>query len=92
MQRRFARPLGNLVIVGKAAFSGANPGMILATLLAAAPAHAYIDPNVGSQLSQLLYPVLALLAGLVTFARQWLAAMFARLRLAMQRLISRGPR
>lgn len=64
---------------------------ILAT---AAPAHAYIDPNVGGQIYQALYPILALLLGLVAFARQWLIVLvrcLSRLALSViSRISGRG--
>lgn len=40
------------------------------------PAAAYIDPNVGGQIYQALYPVLAVLIGVLAFARQWVAAIW----------------
>lgn len=44
-----------------------------------APAQAYIDPNVGSQLYQAIYPVLALILGVFAFARQWVSAFMSQI-------------
>ena len=48
-------------------------------LLAAAPAYAYIDPNAGGVLFQLLAPLFAGLVGAWLVARRWLAAQCRRL-------------
>jgi hypothetical protein len=53
------------------------------------PAAAYIDPNTGGQIYQALYPVLAVLLGVLTFARQWVAAIWHRFATVMRSLFSR---
>jgi hypothetical protein len=55
----------------------------------AAPAHAYIDPNIGGQLYQALYPILAVLLGVVAFARQWVAAIWQRTLTALRAMVGR---
>jgi hypothetical protein len=55
----------------------------------ATPAAAYIDPNIGGQIYQALYPVLALLLGVLAFARQWVAAIWHRCTSVIRSLLSR---
>lgn len=50
-------------------------------------AHAYIDPNAGGLLFQLLAPVFAALVGAWLFLRQWISAWARRL---WRRLTGRG--
>jgi hypothetical protein len=52
--------------------------LILALLLPAS-AWAYIDPNAGGMLFQLLAPVFAAVVGVWLFLRQWIAAQARRL-------------
>lgn len=68
-----------------------NGKFVLAAMMVgqAAPALAYIDPNIGGQLYQMLYPVIAVLLGLVTFCRQWLAAVWLRMKTLLRSVISR---
>lgn len=47
---------------------------LIAIAAPVAPAFAYIDPNIGGQIYQAIYPIIALLVGVVAFARQWVAA------------------
>lgn len=54
--------------------------MVLSVLLSPAPVFAYIDPNAGGTLYQLLFPLLAAVVGAWTLLRTWLAAQWARLR------------
>ena len=49
-------------------------------LTAPAPALAYIDPNAGGMLYQMLFPLLAAIVGGWTLLRNWVAAHWARLR------------
>lgn len=58
-------------------------------LIFAAPVHAYIDPNVGGQIYQALYPVIALLLGVVAFARQWVVALWRRAMAALRMIAHR---
>ena len=51
----------------------------LALLLPALPAWAYIDPNAGGMLFQLLAPVFAAIVGGWLFLRRWIAAQLRRL-------------
>lgn len=51
----------------------------LALLLAHAPAHAYIDPNIGGWLYQLLFPVLLAVAGLWAGFRLKISEFFSTL-------------
>jgi hypothetical protein len=53
------------------------------------PAAAYIDPNVGGQIYQALYPVLAVLLGVLAFARQWVVAIWHRFATVLRSLFSR---
>jgi hypothetical protein len=53
--------------------------------LLATPAHAYIDPNAGGVLFQLLAPLFAALVGGWIFLRRWIAASLRRL---WQRLLA----
>ncbi len=53
------------------------------------PAAAYIDPNIGGQIYQALYPVLAVLLGVLAFARQWVVAIGHRLATLIRSLFSR---
>lgn len=55
----------------------------------ATPAAAYIDPNIGGQIYQALYPVLALVLGVLAFARQWVAAIWHRCTTVIRSLLSR---
>lgn len=51
----------------------------LACLLASSGAFAYIDPNAGGMLFQLLAPVFAALVGAWMVARRWISATIRRL-------------
>jgi hypothetical protein len=53
------------------------------------PAHAYIDPNIGGQLAQVLAPIVTMIIGVLAFARQWLKAQFARIADRARALVSR---
>jgi len=53
--------------------------VIVAVLLAASPAYAYIDPNAGGPLFQLLTPILALGAAGIAFARRHLHSAYLSL-------------
>jgi uncharacterized ion transporter superfamily protein YfcC len=57
----------------------------------ATPAQAYVDPNVGSQLWQAIYPVIAVLMGALAFARHWIAHALRRLVAALRSLFARDP-
>ncbi len=54
-------------------------GWLLATLLQPATAWAYIDPNAGGFLLQLLAPVFAAVVGAWLFLRRWIADAARRL-------------
>ncbi len=51
----------------------------IALLALASPAHAYIDPNAGGVLFQLLAPLFAAVAGVWLFLRRWIAMHCRRL-------------
>lgn len=51
------------------------------------PAHAYIDPNAGGMLFQLLAPLFAAVVGVWLFLRQWITALARRM---WRRLTGRG--
>jgi hypothetical protein len=53
--------------------------VLLTLLLPATPALAYIDPNAGGVLFQLLAPMFAALVGGWLFLRRWIAAHLRRL-------------
>ena len=57
-------------------------------LLCPTAAWAYIDPNAGGMLFQLLAPVIAAIVGAWLFLRRWLADLFRR---GWRRLTGRGP-
>jgi hypothetical protein len=58
-------------------------------LTATAPAHAYMDPNSGGLLFQLLTPILALLAASLGFARRRLALAWLTLSTAVRNLCAK---
>ena len=51
----------------------------LVVLACATPAHAYIDPNVGGWLYQLLFPLLIAIAGAWAVLREKISAAVSRL-------------
>ena len=53
--------------------------VVILILLSSSSAHAYIDPNAGGLLFQLLMPVFAALTGVWMFCRRWLASYLRRL-------------
>lgn len=53
--------------------------IICAFALQARAAHAYIDPNAGGMLFQLLMPLFATIAGAWLLFRKWLAAQIMRM-------------
>lgn len=53
--------------------------LICAFAVQTGAAHAYIDPNAGGMLFQLLMPLFATIAGAWLLFRKWLAAHFTRL-------------
>lgn len=55
------------------------PGLVLCLLMVTTPAHAYVDPNAGGMLFQLLAPVFAGIVGVWLFLRQWISAFVRRL-------------
>jgi hypothetical protein len=58
------------------------PNRLLTALVAlacATPAHAYIDPNVGGWLYQLLFPLLIAIAGAWAVLREKISAAVSRL-------------
>ena len=61
----------------------------VAFLVAGSPASAYIDPNVGSQIFQLFYPIIALILGLFTFCRQWVVVVIGRTWRTLRDFVSR---
>lgn len=60
--------------------------VLASCLLGADPAYAYIDPNMGGWLYQLLFPVVVALAGAWAVMRQKIAHLVSRL---LQRLRSK---
>ena len=73
----------------KRVFSRQRTISLLLAASIASPAFAYIDPNIGGQIYQALYPILAVLLGVVAFARQWIAAIWHRFATAVRSLFSR---
>jgi hypothetical protein len=67
------------------------PARVFALVVAAtaSPAMAYIDPNIGGQLAQILAPIVTMIIGVVAFARQWLKALLARISGRLRALVSR---
>lgn len=67
------------------------PARVIALVIAstATPALAYIDPNIGGQLAQILAPIVTMIIGVVAFARQWLKAQLARISDRLRALVSR---
>ena len=61
---------------------------LLAVLLSPRVAHAYIDPNAGGMLFQLLAPVFAAAVGAWLFLRRWIAEAMRNL---WHRLTGRPP-
>ena len=61
----------------------------LACLVASSGAHAYIDPNAGGMLFQLLAPVIAAIVGAWMVARRWIVDAVKRL---LRRKDSQDPR
>lgn len=53
------------------------------------PAQAYVDPNAGGLLFQLLTPIIALFAAGLTFARRQLLRIWDALRGSMKALVAR---
>ncbi len=64
--------------------------LVLVALSSPREAWAYVDPNVGSQLWQAIYPVVAVLLGALAFARQWLAHLIGRIGQRLRSLLARG--
>jgi hypothetical protein len=67
------------------------PALLFAVVIGstASPALAYIDPNIGGQLAQVLAPIVTMVIGLLAFARQWLKALFARISDRLRAVVSR---
>jgi hypothetical protein len=67
------------------------PALLFAVVIAstAGPAFAYIDPNIGGQLAQVLAPIVTMIIGVLAFARQWLKALFARISDRLRAAVSR---
>jgi hypothetical protein len=61
---------------------------VFIVLLCPASAWAYIDPNAGGMLFQLLAPLIAAVVGAWLFLRRWLADLFKR---GWRRLTGRDP-
>ncbi len=58
-----------------------SPSLLCTALclaLVCMPAHAYIDPNAGGMLFQLLAPLFATVIGVWLFLRQWISALLRR--------------
>jgi hypothetical protein len=66
--------------------------VIVAVLFATSPAYAYIDPNAGGPLFQLLTPILALGAAGIAFARRHLRRAYLSLIRAVIGLVQRTLR
>lgn len=68
---------------------------LLALMGVTAPAQAYIDPNAGGLLFQLLAPVFAALVGAWLFLRRWIAeqcrGLWHRLRRRLSRQLTGNP-
>lgn len=61
--------------------------VLLCLLITMSPAYAYIDPNAGGMLFQLLAPLFAAVVGAWLFLRRWIAM---HLRSLWRRLLGRG--
>ena len=59
--------------------------LLLVLILLPMDCSAYVDPNAGGLLFQLLAPLLAAIAGGFMFLRRWIAQAFRRLRRALTR-------
>jgi hypothetical protein len=57
----------------------APASLVAMLLLAPCTASAYVDPNTGGLLFQLLAPLFAAIAGCWLFLRRWIADLFRRL-------------
>ena len=66
--------------------------LVLVGLIAAAPSQAYIDPNAGGLLFQILTPLLALLAAAATFARRQVGILWLLLSRAVRTAVGRLSR
>jgi len=66
--------------------------LLLTGLTATAPALAYIDPNAGGLLFQVLTPILALLAAAATFARRQIGLFWLLLSRAFRTALARLSR
>ncbi len=55
----------------------------------ASPASAYVDPNIGGQIYQMLYPLFAIVLGVFAFFRQWLVLLWRNLKSFVSNALSR---
>jgi hypothetical protein len=62
---------------------------VSASLGTCTPAHAYVDPNAGGLLFQLLTPIIALITASLTFARRQLLRVWVALLGGMKALVAR---
>jgi hypothetical protein len=66
------------------------PGLILLVSLSlTTPAHAYVDPNSGGLVFQLVTPILALIAASLTFAKRQIALAWLRLSARVRSVFAR---
>jgi uncharacterized membrane protein len=65
------------------------PASFVVLLTLTAPAHAYIDPNAGGVVFQIVTPVLAVLAASVAFARRQLALLWTLTLSALRGLLAK---
>jgi hypothetical protein len=63
--------------------------VLLVSLSLTAPAYAYIDPNSGGLVFQLVTPILALLAALSGFVRRYFALAWLALSAGVRNLLAR---
>jgi hypothetical protein len=65
--------------------------MLTILLLSPVPAFAYIDPNAGGMLYQLLFPLLAAIVSIYVFLKQWIIGLARRIWAAIARRFRSGP-
>jgi hypothetical protein len=75
----------------RSAIRAATPRILLVSLLALTPATAcaYIDPNAGGLLYQLLFPLIAGIVSVYVFLKQWVVRTAQRLGRMLLRLLKR---
>lgn len=57
----------------------------------ASPAFAYIDPNIGGQIAQLLTPLVTMIVAALAFARHWIRAKVGQTASWFKKYLGRAP-